>query len=280
MSYNISINLFGPDSLDTEDASPTNFYDYYEGRIDSVMHKFARRFNKTIPLEPIVNPDLDQKEKLLQATVDLVAATIKSAATYAETLGDLRMKHLYVKEYFNEEQPRLNPFLHMLRPVTSICPWVCIPFMNYSWTTTDLPNARRPNENAYNAHLYGAPNPSLPTNSPASPQNPLGGPTMDIRSLDYAGFTYFDTTNDAQLQRTYKLTRLFAMAWNFIDPVDIVTRHAMRSGTLPIGDEDAPEYFEEHDGKSIRSSGNGYRCVGGICSPSNPSAFCVSSSCP
>jgi hypothetical protein len=272
MSFNIATNLFGPDSDDGTSPGDSKFKsDYYEAPIKDVLGKFARRFRQTLPIGEGATADLDEKEILLKRTVEIGADLFDSAALLASGLGGLPMKSLYIKDDFLANQAVLLPILSEMDYFRRVVNWICIPFLEYSRDSTDKPTYPRPDKAAYDAHVDGHDDPVLPSGQH------IGGPVLGVGTYSFAEFTYIGAGGNPTLG--YKITRArqFAAEWGFFDPLSIVDRRHVNSGSSAPDAEE--KYFASND-IGIKSSGNGYKCDGVSCKPSNASSFCVSTSCP
>lgn len=218
----------------------------------------------------------------MTSTVVAGVGHILAAAAAVTHRDDLKVKHLYLDSLFKPNDQDLQNVLKHMDNFVKDCPWACVPFLNYSRTNIVDPDYPRPTDDAYLAHLEGSANPLLPNG------NPLGGSIIGVENMTYEDFTYYNTHRnppDPNVRKEYRRTRCFAAAWNFIDPLDIIDRIAVRNGAVikpvPVEDCCVDDYCD--DGKGTvqpQSSGNGYKCTSNGCVPANASAFCVSSSCP
>jgi len=265
LSFNTSINLFDEDPGSAGDRSKTSFLLYYESPIYDVLTKFAYRLD-TLPWDK-TNTLSFEEERFIKRNVEPGQAAIRAAAIVSShPLNKIPMRHLYTTEFYDHIDTARQALLDLLAVLDGLktdMRWMCVPFLYYPRVAMDPKDESRPGIPEYLHHVGYPPGqislpPTLPGGTPA-------GPLLALGAFTFREFCFYHGNSKAE-KDAHENARNFALEWGFFDKADINDRHF--SNVTGSG------------GIKILSSGNGYKCDGASCKPSNASSFCVSTSCP
>lgn len=278
LSFNTLINLFDEDKEANKpedrqiDESKTTFGAYYEGySLAQMLRKFHDRLDTLESYDPADtgrrDPDKDA-ERFPIADLNNAKQHMLDAANLAAdpALNDIKMKDLYLDTFYDldlEIKTKLETILDKLNCFRETLQWICMPFLDFKRNRDDAVGVARPPLSALNAHLRGwnntDPIPTLPNGSEIT-KSML---RLDDKSM--REFLFFNQPGDKETDWHYE-ARNFAAEWHFFDSIGVTSRRALILG--------------QPTDVVITSSGNGYKCDGVSCKPSNASSFCVSTSCP